>query len=156
MPRNVHESRPIVYLVHETKKHFVMFYISFRSTDFVDKLRHLYETANKELFSGKPHWTEVNPLKIRQAIDFCKENLPPLLKIDENFGMTSSQMRLHPQLRSLTPLSEKSVQLNQNEELASSLSFCLLKVSHFSTLGNVCPEVGRDTISTFWRIFRTV
>eukprot|EP00794_Sanderia_malayensis_P011163 gene11163-12336_t len=99
-----------------------------RSNDFVDTLRHMYQASRRELFSKKPTFaTELDAFKIRQAISRCKEDLPPLLKIDKNFGMTHSQIRLNPQLRSLTPLSEKSVHLNRNEELASSLSFCLLK-----------------------------
>ena len=69
--------------------------------------------------------------KLRHAIDLCKDRLPPLLKIDEYFGMTVTQINSNPHLRSLTPLSVKSAISKHGEELPTSIGYCLLKVCLF-------------------------
>ena len=89
----------------------------------------LCDESLQEPFSQTPclH-NAAKAVHLRHTIDLCKEKLPCLLKIDEYFGRTFSQIRSNPELRSLTPFSEKSLRLSQNQELPPTIGYCLLKV----------------------------
>ena len=102
----------------------------YRSNAFMEGMRQIYYKAVKQpiSFSSEVSTESCMQSKLRLAVDLCKDSLPPLLKIDEQFGMTIAQMKLHPQLRALTPLSMKSATTVHEEELPSSVSYCLLKV----------------------------
>eukprot|EP00795_Rhopilema_esculentum_P016198 gene16198-7569_t len=99
-----------------------------RSDDFSADLKMLCDESLQEPFSKMPclH-NAAKAVHLRHAIDLCKEKLPCLLKIDDYFGRTFSQIRSNPELRSLTPFSEKSLRISQNQELPPTIGYCLLK-----------------------------
>ena len=105
----------------------------YRSNAFMAILQQVYDKALKQPISfNVSSNTTCMQSKLRVAINLCKDALPPLLKIDEYFGMTATQIQLNPQLRSLTPLSMKTTTTINEDELPSSVSFCLLKVQFHS------------------------
>ena len=103
-------------------------------------LQQVYDKALKQPISfNVPSKTSCMHSKLRVAINLCKDVLPPLLKIDEHFGMTANQIQLNPQLRTLTPLSMKTSTTINEDEVPSSISFCLLKVQfHFDRIYILC------------------
>ena len=102
---------------------------SARSSEFTASLQKVYDKALKQPISfDTPSNQSYMQSKLRLAIDVCKDCLPPLLKIDEHFGMTVAQIKLNPHLRTLSPLSIRSATTICEDELPSCVSYCLLKV----------------------------
>lgn len=109
---------------------FCFYHFFFCSSNaFMANMRLIYNEVLRRpsSFRENSHKTPMQA-KLRRAIDLCKDKLPSLLKIDSSFGMTVIQLLENPQLRSLTPLSEKSLINNHDDPLSPSISYCLLKV----------------------------
>jgi len=99
-----------------------------RSSEFTASLQKVYDKALKRPISfDAPSNQSCMQSKLRLAIDVCKDCLPPLLKIDEHFGMTVAQIKLNPHLRTLSLLSMRSATTICEDELPACVSYCLLK-----------------------------